>query len=164
MMNAIKAGIFNEVIKDELNRLQNEKNQLELEQLKLKARSKGKIKKEDAKSFLLSLIAMNTKSNDYKKILIQRFVKKVVLYNDKLEISLYPIDDHNIVDFDKKDYNDNGGNNSDINKKSGQKAINFMGGNRLISQMSRHCRFERHLKRDAFFFLNLLQVYVIFYN
>ncbi len=57
-MNAIKAGIFNEVIKDELDKLQEEKRQLEIEQVKLKLKTKNKLKVGDALSFLFSLLSM----------------------------------------------------------------------------------------------------------
>ncbi len=81
-----------------MDKLQEEKKQLEIEQVKLKLRTKNKLKVEDALSFLFSLLSMKKNTPQYNKMLIERFVRKVVLFNDRLEIELYPIDNHALLD------------------------------------------------------------------
>ena len=133
LMNAIKAGIFNEVIKDELDKLQEEKKQLEIEQVKLKLRTKNKLKVEDALSFLFSLLSMKKNTPQYNKMLIERFVRKVVLFNDRLEIELYPIDNHALLDLNN-DPDDNSGNSGQSNNESGSNGNVFC----IHSPMLRH--------------------------
>ena len=58
--------------------------------------------------FLVSLLKMDDNLPDYNKMMLDRFVKKVILYNDKIQIELYPIDKESIFDIS----NSNGGNNS----------------------------------------------------
>lgn len=97
-MNAIKAGIFSDTIKDELSKLEEEKAKLEIENVKLKSKNKNKMTPEIALRFLESLIDLDDDSFSKKKRLIERFVKKVILYNDKINIFL-------IAGLDTKDGN-----------------------------------------------------------
>ncbi len=108
VMNIIKAGIINDTIKESITALDEEKKMLEIENLKLKAKTKKELSEEDAMKFLVSLLKMDDNSPDYKKMMLDRFVKKVILYNDKIQIELYPIDKESIFDIS----NSNGGNNS----------------------------------------------------
>lgn len=59
IMMAIKAGFFNDTVKETLDKLEEEKKQLELEQLRLSTRTKNKIEIE-ALSFLYNLIELKS--------------------------------------------------------------------------------------------------------
>ena len=92
LMNAIKAGIFSGTIKDELAKLEEEKEKLEIENVKLKSKSKNKMTPEIALRFLESLMDLDDDSFSKKKRLIERFVKRVILYNDKIMLELYSME------------------------------------------------------------------------
>lgn len=113
IVNIMASGFINDALKEKLNTLSEEKKILELENLKLKAKSKNKLSEEDAIKFLASLLKMDDKSPQYKKMMLDRFVKKVILFNDKIQIELYPIDNRTIFDIDNK--NSNNGGKSSIN-------------------------------------------------
>lgn len=105
IMTAIKNGMFNDLLKEELDKLQEKKKTLELENLKIKSKSKSKIGPKTAFKFLDTLIDLNSNTEAKRKALIERFVKKVIVYNDKIVIELKVLGDINIT-------NDNNSNNS----------------------------------------------------
>ena len=92
LMNAIKAGIFSDTIKDELSKLEEEKAKLEIENVKLKSKNKNKMTPEIALRFLESLMDLDDDSFSKKKRLIERFVKRLILYNDKIMLELYSME------------------------------------------------------------------------
>ena len=110
VMNAIRAGIINDTIKESITALDEEKKVLELENLKLKAKTKRELSEEDSMKFLVSLLKMDDKSPDYKKMMLDRFVKKVILFDDKIQIELYPIDKEAIFEISNKEGGNNSGN------------------------------------------------------
>lgn len=61
--------------------------------MKLAIKSKSKLTPEDALNFLHSMIDLDNNTEAYKKRLIQRFVKKVVLYNDRMDIYLIAVNE-----------------------------------------------------------------------
>lgn len=61
--------------------------------MKLQLKSKSKLTPEDALNFLHSMIDLDNNTEAYKKRLIQRFVKKVVLYNDRIDIYLIAVNE-----------------------------------------------------------------------
>lgn len=86
IVNAVAAGIINESLKERLSSLEEEKNHLEIENVKLKLKAKNILTKEDALRFLQSMIDVDNNIVAYKKRIIKSFVKKIVLYNDKMDI------------------------------------------------------------------------------
>ena len=56
--------------------------------MKRQLKAKTKLTPEDALNFLHSMIDLDNNTEAYKKRLIQRFVKKVVLYNDRNNTNL----------------------------------------------------------------------------
>lgn len=118
VMNIIKAGIINDTIKESITALDEEKKMLEIENLKLKAKMKKELSEEDAMKFLVSLLKMDDNSPDYKKMMLDRFVKKVILYNDKIQIELYPIDKEAIFDVSSSDGGNNSGSGENKNSDS----------------------------------------------
>lgn len=75
-MAAIRNGLYDEIMKDELNRLEAEKHKLEIENIRLKTKNKNKLTPKMALAFLKSLMDMNITTKSQRKRLIQRFVKK----------------------------------------------------------------------------------------
>ena len=98
MINAIAAGIINESMKQKLEKLEEEKNRLENENIKLKLKSNSKITPEIALNFLNSMIDVDNNTFSYKKRLIQRFVNKVILYNDRMDIYLIAVNELTNID------------------------------------------------------------------
>lgn len=80
-------------LKERLDALTEEKNQLEIENLKLQTKAKSKLTPEDGLNFLHSMIDLDNNTEAYKKRLIQRFVNKVVLYNDRMDIYLIAVNE-----------------------------------------------------------------------
>ena len=93
IVNAIASGIINDALKERLDALTEENNQLELENMKLQLKSKSKFIPEDDLNFLHSMIDLDNNTEAYKKRLIQRFVKKVVLYNDRMDNYLIAVNE-----------------------------------------------------------------------
>ena len=90
IMNIFKAGFVNDTLKDELTRLDEEKKQLEKEKERLALKSKTKIDVNEALSFLVSLLSKEDDSIEYKQMIIDRFIRKIYLFNDKVSIHLFP--------------------------------------------------------------------------
>ena len=88
VMAAIRNGLYNEIMKDELGRLEAEKHKLEIENIRLKTKNKNKLTHKISLAFLKSLMDINSTTELQRKRLIQRFVKKVVVQNDKIDIYL----------------------------------------------------------------------------
>lgn len=143
IMKAIKAGFFNDTVKETLDKLEEEKKQLELEQLRLSARTKNKIEIEDALSFLYNLIELKSDSPDYQKILIDRFVRKVILYDNKVEVFLYPIDNQALFDL-KNPTGGNNSNNQDNSSNNGDPQINNNEGGDSCSDIRTTSPLVRH--------------------
>ncbi len=80
-------------MKQKLEKLEEEKNRLENENKKLKLKSNSKITPEIALNFLNSMIDVDNNTFSYKKRLIQRFVNKVILYNDRMDIYLIAVNE-----------------------------------------------------------------------
>ena len=112
IINAIAAGIINASLKNKLSELEEQKNILELENIKLKTKTRNTLNISDVEAFFESLLLLDTSNDANKKRLIDRFVRRVDLYNDKIKIALYPIDDVII----RKDINNNNGGNTNNNE------------------------------------------------
>ena len=98
IMNIFKAGFVNDTLKEELTRLDEERKQLEFEKEKLELKSKTKIDVNEALSFLVSLLSKEDDSIEYKQMIIDRFIRKIYLFNDKVSIHLFPSPNQNIYD------------------------------------------------------------------
>ena len=88
VMAAIRNGLYNKIMKDELNKLEAEKHKLKIENIRLKTKDKNKLISKMALAFLKSLMDINSTIESQRKRLLQRFVKKVVFYNDKIDVYL----------------------------------------------------------------------------
>ena len=127
-MNAIMAGICNETIKETLTRLEHEKELLEIEKLKLAAKSKKKFGIQEVRSFIGNFDSLDDDSIEQKEMLIKKFVRRVDVYDDRIAISLYSIDDHSVFDLF---FNNNNNNNNNSNNESGG-GCSGSGGNDII--------------------------------
>lgn len=98
IVTVISQGIFNDSLKEKLENLEKEKAELQKIHDKLTLRTKNKITKEDALVFLNSLIDEDNNTQAYKRKILSRFVDKVYVYNDKLEIHLIAMQDKDELD------------------------------------------------------------------
>lgn len=103
IMTAIKNGLYNEIMKEELNNLEAEKHKLEVENVKLKSKNKNKLTPKMALSFQESLMDVDNDSEAQRKRLIDRFVKKVIVYNNRTDIYLIAGLDTKEISDDVKD-------------------------------------------------------------
>lgn len=110
IINAIASGITIPAIKEKLQALEEEKEKLEIENVKLKSSTKTKLTTKDVRKFLFKLMMFNTDEEAYKKELIDKFLKRVDVYDDRFILHLYPQEDHDcIIDDDEKTNNSNNG-------------------------------------------------------
>ena len=109
IINVLASGIVVSAVKEKLEQLEQEKIKLEKEYLKIKLKSKNKIDSCDALLFLTKLLAMDEKSVEYKRKMIDLFVRKVILYEDRIDILLYPLENH-LGMFNDDNHNDSNGN------------------------------------------------------
>ena len=130
IMNAIMAGICNETVKETLTRLEHEKELLEIEKLKLAAKNKKKFGIQEVRSFIGNFDSLDEDSIEQKEMLIKKFVRRVDVYDDRIAISLYSIDDHSVFDLFFNNDNNNNSNNSNNNESGG--GCSGSGGNDII--------------------------------
>ena len=121
IINVLASGITVLSVKEKLEKLEEEKQKLEIEYLKLKSKAKPKIDPTDSLLFLTKILSMNENSSDYKRIIIDRLVKKVEIYKDRMVILLYPESKGHvfITDDEQEDSNDNNGGTvlNELNEK-----------------------------------------------
>lgn len=83
---------------------------MENELLRLKSKTKVKITFDQCYQFLLSLAYLDTKREENRELIIKKLVKKVIVYENKIGVIVYPRNDSGV----KANNNDNfGGNSSD---------------------------------------------------
>ena len=58
--------------------------------IKVALKAKTKIDVNEALSFLVSLLSKEDDSIEYKQMIIDRFIRKIYLFNDKVSIHLFP--------------------------------------------------------------------------
>lgn len=112
LLNAIKQGIISNSIKESLHTLEQEKEELNVKIAKLKSKEKTKITYDQCSDFLFSLVYLDLDVLENKKMLIQRFVRKVIIYDDRYKIEFYSIPNADI-------YVDGGGNIKGGNNNTG---------------------------------------------
>ena len=91
IVNIMAGGFVNDSLKERLSKLDEERKQLEIENVHLKTKSKTTITKEDVKYFLQTFIKMDITDDNYKQRIIDRFIRKVILFDDRVLIELYPL-------------------------------------------------------------------------
>lgn len=113
LLNAIKQGIITTSIKDSLHSLEQEKENLNIKIAKLKSKERTKLTIDQCSDFLYSLVYLDLNILENRKLLIQRFVRKVIIYDDRFKIEFYPIPNADI--YVDGGGNINGGNNNSEN-------------------------------------------------
>ncbi len=94
IINAITKGMFHESMKEKMDELENEKNNLKIDLYETKVQfEKYSPKIDHIKKYLSNDSNIKTKEFHEQKEIINRYIKKVLLNEDKIEI-------HYIVDFD----------------------------------------------------------------
>lgn len=86
MLNAIQAGVFTESTKERLEELENSKKTLEAQIAAEKLR-KPILKPENLRNWFYKLRALNTDKIEHRRVLVDTFVNKIFLYDDKIIIT-----------------------------------------------------------------------------
>lgn len=123
-LNAIKQGVFNSSVKQMLDDLEIEKENISTKILKLKNQITTNISVGECTDFLYSLTLLDYSKEENKKLLIDRFVKRVYLSDETFRIEFYPIDKAFVT---KKDgpVGGNNGNNGGNTTNSGSEGTNY---------------------------------------
>ena len=116
IINAIASGLVLPSIKEKLEALEEEKEKLEVENLRLKSISKKKLTTKDVKKFLYKLMLFDTDVEAYKKELISKFLKRVDLFDDRFIIHLLPKDDYEVKVLNKTNKTDNNDTSEEENE------------------------------------------------
>ena len=99
-MKAIEAGIFNDTTAGRMKELEKEKSLLKDEYAAEEIRQKYQLKFEDIVKYLDSIC--NNFEDDYSKHkLLELFVEKIYIYDDKLVVNFFYSDDTREVSFEK---------------------------------------------------------------
>lgn len=56
------------------------------------------LSQKECEDFLESILKFDLSNEGYRKIIIDKMVNKVVVYNDKVEVALNPLDDSIVLD------------------------------------------------------------------
>lgn len=91
LLNAIKDGLYNDLSKSELEKLQKEKQELEIKLATLKNANNSPIDVDKCYHFLYSLLKLDLNLIVNRKNLINTFVRKVMLSDEKIKILFYPL-------------------------------------------------------------------------
>ncbi len=100
IMKAIEAGIFNDTTAERMKSLENEKSLLKDEYAAEEIRQKYQLKYEDIVRYLDG-ICNNFEDNYNKHKLLELFVEKIYIYDDKLVVNFFYSDDTREVSFEK---------------------------------------------------------------
>lgn len=100
IMKAIEAGIFNDTTAGRMKELENEKSLLKDELATEEIRQKYQLKLEDIVKYLDSIC--NNFEDDYSKHkLLELFVEKIYIYDDKIVVNFFYSSDNKEVSFEK---------------------------------------------------------------
>lgn len=89
LLNAIKDGLYNDLSKSELEKLQKEKQELEIKLATLKNANNSQIDVDKCYHFLDSLLKLDLNLIANRKNLINTFVRKVMLSDEEIKILFY---------------------------------------------------------------------------
>lgn len=123
-LKAIQMGIVNKSVADMISSLEQDKEKMENNLLRLKIKTKKKITYDECCQFLRSLAYLDTSVESNKEFIINRLVKKVIVYKHKIDIIFYPCD----ASFVKTGNNDGtqGGNGSN-GSQEGENCVSTAG-------------------------------------
>ena len=98
VMKLVKRGIYSDTIQETLEQLEEQKKNLEIENIKLRSKGRMQLSQKECEDFLESLLKFDLSNESYRKIIIDKMVNKVITYNDKIEVALNPLDDSLVLD------------------------------------------------------------------
>ena len=87
ILNAIEQGIITDLTKSRLTELENEIYQIEFDIDKEKQKTYQFLTKEDIKEFLKSKVFNSTDDISIRKLIVNTFIKEIILYSDKIIIT-----------------------------------------------------------------------------
>ena len=103
-LNAVANGVSNKSVVDMITNLEEDKEKLNIELLKLKSKKRIKLTFDNCYQFLLSLAFYDTKKEKNRERLINALVKKVYVIGNRIKIVFYPT-----ADMGSRNYNDGTG-------------------------------------------------------
>lgn len=106
-LNAVANGVSNKSVVDMITSLEEDKEKLSIELLKLKSKKRIKLTFDNCYQFLLSLAFYDTKKEKNRERLINALVKKVYVIGNRIKIVFYPT-----ADMGSRNYNDGTGGTS----------------------------------------------------
>jgi DNA invertase Pin-like site-specific DNA recombinase len=115
LLNAIKDGLYNDLTKNELEKLQKEKQDLEIKLATLKNANNSPIDIDKCYHFLYSLLKLDLNLIANRKKLINTFVRKVMLSDEEIKILFYPLNKPGVFNESNKnlkEQDDNGDTSS----------------------------------------------------
>ena len=115
LLNAIKDGLYNDLTKNELEKLQKEKQDLEIKLATLKNANNSPIDVDKCYHFLYSLLKLDLNLIANRKKLINTFVRKVMLSDEEIKILFYPLNKPGVFNESNKnlkEQDDNGDTSS----------------------------------------------------
>lgn len=91
IVDAIKSGFKSQRLQEEMAGLEHKRTDLEKLIIKERNAMNVKLDKHDCEDFLTSLTGLDYSKEENKKLLVQRFIKKIVLGDKKIQIHFNPI-------------------------------------------------------------------------
>ena len=87
LIKAIEQGVFNEMTTARLNELETEITQLEFEINREQQKAAVVLSESDIKKYLLSMFRENTEDLAVRKLIVNTFIREIILYEDSLVIT-----------------------------------------------------------------------------
>ena len=114
-LSAVANGIANKSVAEMITNLEEDKEKLNIDLLKLKSKKRTQLTVDNCYQFLLSLAFFDTKKEKNRERLINALVKKVYIVGDKIKIIFYPT-----ADSENRNYNDGTGGDSGFGSLDGE--------------------------------------------
>ena len=100
IIRAIEQGIFTEQTKARMDELETEITQLQVEINREQQRLHTLLHVDEVKTYLYSILQQNTDDYNVRKLIVNTFVREIILYEDKMIITYYCTDKHAKVTVD----------------------------------------------------------------
>ena len=94
LIKAIEQGVFNEMTTARLNELETEITQLEFEINREQQKAAVVLSESDIKKYLLSMFRENTEDLAVRKLIVNTFIREIILYEDSIVITYNFTDKH----------------------------------------------------------------------
>ena len=94
ILNAIKKGIIDDLVKDELEKLKNKKQNLELEYKNLELKASIKLTPDRILELIKIIKSDKNSKEDKMKQVLDAFLRRIDVYDEIIIFQLYPLDDY----------------------------------------------------------------------